>query len=367
MNVDVTFLRDVENGGQPDQPARIAGKLADFISATRTSLHVAIYDFRLREGEQPYNLVINALKERAQAGVEIKIAYDSGKPGAVAAGGDPSPQGTAALLKQAFGGTSVQVQAVTDKNPEHGNARLMHNKYAIRDGATAAAAVWTGSANWTDDSWTFQENNLVQIASQELAGYYETDFQELFSTGNLDSTGANDRGSVQVDGDTWVDVAFSPGEGNTIDEEASHLIQAATRRIKVASMLISSHHILYALQDALRNRQAPEITGIYDSTQMEQTIENWKTIPHNVKYIDIFKEVVAGFASKASIPYSPGGRHNFMHNKLVVCDDAVFMGSFNLSHSATMNAENALVIRNAAVAEQYSQYIDQLIGHYGKG
>jgi phosphatidylserine/phosphatidylglycerophosphate/cardiolipin synthase-like enzyme len=366
MSIDVTFLRDVQNGGQPDQPVQIARKLAAFISATQSNLHIAIYDFRLKEGSQLFEIVMGALKERAQAGVEIKIAYDSGKPGAAAAGGDPAPPGTGALLKQVFGGTTVQLQAVTDKNPEHGDPRLMHSKYAIRDGQSPAATVWTGSANWTDDSWTFQENNLVQIASQELARYYETDFQELFSTGNLDSTGENDRGTVQLEGGVSVDVAFSPGEGNTIDEEVSHLIQSATRRIKVASMLISSHHILYALQDAIRNRQAPEITGVYDSTQMEQTFVNWQNVPHNVKFIDIFKEVVAGFASKASIPYSPGGRHNFMHSKVVVCDDAVFMGSFNLSHSATMNAENALIIHSTAVADQYSQYIDAVIAQYRK-
>jgi phosphatidylserine/phosphatidylglycerophosphate/cardiolipin synthase-like enzyme len=80
--------------------------------------------------------------------------------------------------------------------------------------------------------------------------------------------------------------------------------------------------------------------------------------------IPMFQEVVANFASKASLPFSPNGKHNFMHDKLVVCDDSVFMGSFNLSHSATMNAENALVIRSAAVADLYSQYVDQLVAYY---
>lgn len=43
---------------------------------------------------------------------------------------------------------------------------LMHNKYIIRDGSS----VWMGSANFTDDAWTLQENNIVQVASKELAG-----------------------------------------------------------------------------------------------------------------------------------------------------------------------------------------------------
>ena len=364
MSVDVTFLRDTENGGAADQPLQVAQQLAAFVSAAQTSLHMAIYDFRLRESGALFLIVMGAIKERAQAGVDVKIAFDMGKPGAAAAGGDPAPEGTGDELRRVFAGTPVQVKAVTDMHPEHGDPRLMHNKYIIRDGASESAAVWTGSANWTDDTWTFQENNLLRVSSPELARYYETDFQELFDTGNIDSTGANDRGTVTLEDGTRIDVAFSPGEGNTIDQEAAQLIATARRRIKVASMLISSRHILYALRDGIQHQQAPEINGIYDLTQMQQTIHNWRNIPHNAPLVDVFHEVVAGFAAKVSIPYSPGGKHNFMHSKVVVCDDSVFMGSFNLSHSATMNAENALVIHNAAIADQYSAYIDELIAQY---
>ena len=34
---------------------------------------------------------------------------------------------------------------------------LMHHKFVVRDGD----AVWTGSTNWTDDSWSRQENVIV--------------------------------------------------------------------------------------------------------------------------------------------------------------------------------------------------------------
>jgi len=70
-------------------------------------------------------------------------------------------------------------------------------------------------------------------------------------------------------------------------------------------------------------------------------------------------------AGKHSAPCEPTGKHNFMHNK-VVCDDAVVTGSFNFSRNATMNAENILVIHNATIANQYNQYIDQLIEVYGQ-
>jgi len=48
---------------------------------------------------------------------------------------------------------------------------LVHNKYIVRDGNSAEAAVITGSSNYTNDSWGLQENNLLCLRSQVLASY----------------------------------------------------------------------------------------------------------------------------------------------------------------------------------------------------
>ena len=61
MTIAVTFL---QQGGQP--AADIAALLADFLAAARSSLHLAIYDFRL--GDQLAAPVVRALRERAAAG-----------------------------------------------------------------------------------------------------------------------------------------------------------------------------------------------------------------------------------------------------------------------------------------------------------
>ncbi len=49
MPIEVTFLRDRENGGQEAQPSNLANELAKFINAAKSSLHIAIYDFRLTD------------------------------------------------------------------------------------------------------------------------------------------------------------------------------------------------------------------------------------------------------------------------------------------------------------------------------
>lgn len=49
-----------------------------------------------------------------------------------------------------------------------------------------------------------------------------------------------------------------------------------------------------------------------------------------------------------------------MHAKVVVADDAVFAGSFNLSRSGEDNAENMLEIEDAAMADRLAAWIDRL-------
>jgi phosphatidylserine/phosphatidylglycerophosphate/cardiolipin synthase-like enzyme len=53
-----------------------------------------------------------------------------------------------------------------------------------------------------------------------------------------------------------------------------------------------------------------------------------------------------------------------MHNKLVIADDVVVTGSFNLSNHAMGNAESVLLIRDADIASKYETYIRELMAKY---
>ena len=53
-----------------------------------------------------------------------------------------------------------------------------------------------------------------------------------------------------------------------------------------------------------------------------------------------------------------------MHAKVTVCDDTTFVGSFNLSHSGEMNAENVLEIQDAAIAQRLADFIDEIRARY---
>jgi phosphatidylserine/phosphatidylglycerophosphate/cardiolipin synthase-like enzyme len=54
-----------------------------------------------------------------------------------------------------------------------------------------------------------------------------------------------------------------------------------------------------------------------------------------------------------------------MHAKICVCDDTVFVGSYNLSRSGERNAENVLEIQDAQIAEQLAAFVDAVRSKYG--
>jgi phosphatidylserine/phosphatidylglycerophosphate/cardiolipin synthase-like enzyme len=53
-----------------------------------------------------------------------------------------------------------------------------------------------------------------------------------------------------------------------------------------------------------------------------------------------------------------------MHAKVTVCDDVVFAGSFNLSRSGELNAENVLEIADARLADRMAAFVEELCARY---
>jgi phosphatidylserine/phosphatidylglycerophosphate/cardiolipin synthase-like enzyme len=55
-----------------------------------------------------------------------------------------------------------------------------------------------------------------------------------------------------------------------------------------------------------------------------------------------------------------------MHNKVIVADDTVPTGSYNLSRGATEDAEKVLLIHDAELADRCNSYLDGLVRRYGQ-
>ena len=109
-----------------------------------------------------------------------------------------------------------------------------------------------------------------------------------------------------------------------------------------------------------------DLAGVIDATQIRQVFHQWGEDGRAGWKLASLGAILAraDFTAKVSTPYAPGAVHDYMHAKVTVCDDVVFVGSFNLSHSGEQNAENVLEIPDPALAERLATFVDEIRGRY---
>ena len=371
-DLSVTFLRQMGDDpftATPERAAQIAGVaklIADFIAGARKSLDIAIYDFRLRD--EAAAAFATALRDRARNNVLVRFIYDANTEPAGNGAAEMSPAALEADSKAP--GTATFVNSFADiaqVKPVTGYRVLMHSKYMIRDADSDEAAVFIGSANYTNDSWGLQESNLLQIRSRQLASIFTDNFAGLFASGHVPVNQTNqDVDNVNVSG-VPVKVGFAPKQSPAIVKEIVGAIACARERLLVASGVVSSGPILAALSEAID--RGMRIGGLYDKPQMDLVRRQWQAAHVGADKINTWDKVADHLVGKNSLAYNrnnPEQPHNFMHNKLVVADDVVVTGSFNLSNHAMGNAEDVLFIHDATVAVAYAAYLEELEVRYSR-
>jgi phosphatidylserine/phosphatidylglycerophosphate/cardiolipin synthase-like enzyme len=335
--VEVHALTD---GGQP--AAQTAHALAEFVAAARQSLEIAIYDFNLPP--ELNDIVCGELAAAQTRGVAVRLAYnlDHAKEVPVPPPPVTNPE---ALEAQPF--PTAAIPGVPD---------LMHHKYVVRD----ASSVWTGSTNWTADSWTREENVIVTVESAAVAARYREDFEQLWTTREVSRSGKLD--TAPVDGmRAW----FCPGRGEKLAHRIAKAIGSAQRRIRVASPVISSGPILGTLAQVASDGKV-DLAGVVDGTQIAEVLRQWHENGNADWKGPLLRAALtrAPFSGKVTTPYAPGSVHDYMHAKVTVADDTVFVGSFNLSHSGEENAENVLEFEDARLADRLAGFVDEVRNRY---
>jgi phosphatidylserine/phosphatidylglycerophosphate/cardiolipin synthase-like enzyme len=342
--IELTELRD---GGQ--DPASVATEIASFLSPAKKSLELALYDVHLEsEHAAPIHA---ALTEVLARNVRVRLVYnvEFGKEIAV-----PRPPISRPELVEALPVETRGVPGVPD---------LMHHKYVVRDGE----AVLTGSTNWTDDSWAREENLIAIVRSEELAARYQQNFEELWQKRDVEHSGHVDSAPIEIEGHC-VRPWFAPGHGEALAHRIARRLGQAKRRIRIASPVLTSGPILGTLAELSGNhaRDQLDIAGVLDATQIAEVIQQWRAKPQVGWKEPALRSLIAHtpWNGKRSTPWTPESVHDFMHAKIVVADDAVFFGSFNLSRSGERNAENMLEIVDAELAERLAAFIDEIRGRY---
>ena len=304
-NIELMFLQQMGRDPFAPKPERtaqvveVASRIARFIGEAATSIDIAIYDWRLHD--EPAAILSDALRERAKSGVAVRIMYD----GTIDAGADASVSPVHLEADKKPAGTESFVRSLSDVaqiRAISGYRVLMHSKYIVRDANSAAAAVFIGSSNYTNDSWGLQENNLVCLRSQLLASYFARNFADLLSSGRItEATGAGDGGNARL-AQVPVTVAFAPGDSPLIVKEIVGAITAARSRLYVASVVMSSGPILAALSEAI-DRGLP-LAGLYDGPQMDQVERQWKAAHVGADKVNTWQKIASRLVRKNSILHS---------------------------------------------------------------
>jgi phosphatidylserine/phosphatidylglycerophosphate/cardiolipin synthase-like enzyme len=331
-------IRTLTDGGQP--ATDVAAAIAGFLDGAERTLDLAQYDFDF--GEQTRALVGGAIRRAAGRGVRIRLAYnvDHANPIPV-----PPPPSTDQRLIDSLPVEPFPIAGVPD---------LMHHKYVIRD----AESVWTGSTNWTDDSWSRQENVIAIVESAGVARAYARDFGQLLEKGSGAGTG-----SVEPEWHDGVRAWFTPGHGEDLSHRIAQAIGLARRRVRLCSPVLTAPPVMGALAQAIAAGTV-DLGGCFDAPQMRDVARQWRNGGRAWK-VPLLSRIAAGpFSAKESVPYGSGDVHDFMHAKLTVVDDRVFLGSFNLSRSGERNAENVLEIEDGDIADTLAAFVDGVRDRY---
>jgi phosphatidylserine/phosphatidylglycerophosphate/cardiolipin synthase-like enzyme len=336
-------IETLTDGGQ--QALDVAQRVADFVAGAEQSLDVAQYDFHLAPDTAA--VVGGAIRRAAGRGVAVRFLYNVDHRNPIPVPPPPEPD---AVLIESLGVPARAIAGVPD---------LMHHKFAVRDGNT----VWTGSTNWTDESWSRQENVVTVVESEQVATRFARNFDELWETGDVERTGFVEPDPVDVGGlavRSW----FTPGFGEELSSRIGVAIGRAKRRVRIASPVITAAPILSSLAQVI-SEGTVDVAGVVDQPQVQGVIVQWRQNGNIAWKLPLLERVMAApFAGKRSTPWGVGTLHDFMHAKVTVADDTVFVGSFNLSRSGEMNAENVLEFTDESQADRLAAYVDQIRARY---
>ncbi len=339
----VTTLTD---GGQPPLADR-ARRSATFLAGARTSLDIAVYDLKL-DGETE-RLVIGAIEDAGRRGVAVRLAYNADFRAPIPVPPPPKavPEDVEAL--------HVPTKAIAGHSrPDAPQVRRPRRHVGLDGlGELDGRLVVPGG-----------ERHRRPRLARARARVHARLRAALGRPGTSTEPARSSRARCSVDG-VEVRPWFCPGFGDALSHRIAKAIGRARRRIRICSPVITAAPVLATLAQVIADGKV-DVAGAVDQTQIEEVRDQWGPTGVASWKLPLLEQVIGSgrFAGKRSTPWSPDSVHDFMHAKLTVADDVVFLGSFNLSHSGEQNAENVLEIHDPALAERLAGFVDGVRARY---
>jgi len=304
------YFTDPDISGQNSPGRALINALISDINSATESIDVAMYNFTLKE-------VSEALIRASERGAAVRIVVDS----------DALQKLDLSRMKRAG------VYAMGDRRES-----LMHNKYVIIDGHI----LWTGSFNLTSSGATNDENVMVRLVSEELAGNYTQKFDEMASNDKFgpDSRQKTQKSLFDLNG-VPVENYFSPED--TIDTRLVSLVGSAQKSVHVLAYSFTLDRLADALVRAEKN--GVEVRGVFDRESAEENT--------GADYFTL---------KKSGLDVHLDGEPGLMHMKVIIVDGkTVAFGSYNFTASAeNKNDENVLIITDEALAVRFEQAFERI-------
>ena len=295
--------------GPSPRDHRVVDRLDALIDGAQESILCAWYDV----GYEP---IANALVQRHQAGVDVRIVSDERY----------GTREALAICKRAG------IPVVLDDRDA-----FMHNKFCVIDGRT----VWTGSTNISSNGFFKNNNNVIVIDSPEISLNFTVEFKEMFDE---DAFGPTSRAStpnriVEL-GDVIVENYFAPEDD--AQERIIHLIGNAEDSIDFMQFAFTSDPVADAM--IARMGDGVRVRGVFED--------------RNAGSDHSEDDRLAAAGALVIMDTNPGA----MHHKTVIIDERIVItGSYNLSKSAeTSNDENLLVLHSDWIAEAYTKEFQRI-------
>jgi phosphatidylserine/phosphatidylglycerophosphate/cardiolipin synthase-like enzyme len=235
------------------------------------------------------------------------------------------------------------VDAKIDFNP-----KIFHHKFIIRDLDHQAAAVLTGSTNFTTTCTHRNLNHVVIFHDLGVATAYQSEFDQLFN-GIFGERSpvltATDPLKLNIEG-VEVQILFSPDNNPEL-----RIVNEILKAQHSAHLMMFTFAKSTTIDDALLSKLAVPgflVKGVLDGSQSAQS---WSPHP-------------ALIAAGARLRKDTLPNNGKLHHKVLVLDSKVVIGgSFNYTGPANQyNDENLFVIRDESIAACFQAEVERVFG-----
>lgn len=216
---------------------------------------------------------------------------------------------------------------------------IMHNKFFVVDDKY----VWTGSTNISSSCMTYNSNASVIIESPYIAKLYNQEFNQMYLHGNFheNKKEIKNNENINLNENTQLSVYFSP-KSHVFYNAIIPIIEQAKSTIDIPMFYLTHKGVIQAILDA--HSRGVKVRIILDAVGAQSSYSKH----------DILRE--------AGIPVKVENWGGKMHMKSMIVDnELIVVASTNWTNTAAnTNDENLLVIKNAKLAEKYSNEFERL-------